>query len=268
MIPLPLAGVVAAALIAASCGAPLMKLPAGPGAPASDARAALAEATRTCGAVSSITAAVGVSGSVGGRRLRGRLDLGLAPPASARIEAVAPFGQPVFIFVARGGEATLLLTRENRVLERGRPEAVLEAITGVPLGPADLRTALIGCTSGADMSQGRLLGDDWRVLPEGPDLIYLRRETRTAPWRLVAAVHRQPGRPEWRAEYLDFKDGLPQTIRFASSERDWFNLRLELSQIELNTTLPAQAFDVNIPANADPITLDELRRAGPLGGEP
>lgn len=254
-----------AAVMTVSCGAPLMKLPAGPGGPASDARDAFAEATAKCDAVSSITAAVAVRGSVGGRRLRGRLDVGLAPPASARIEAVVPFGQPVFIFVARGGDATLLLTRDNRVLERGRPEAVLEAITGVPLDPADLRTALIGCASGPDVTQGRQLGDDWRVLPAGLDLIYLRRDPRTAPWRLVAVAHRPPGRREWRAEYRDFKDGFPQTVRFASSERDRFNLTLELSQVDLNIPLPAGAFDVKIPASAESITLDELRRAGPLG---
>ena len=65
--------------------------------------------------------------------MRGRLLAGLAAPASARLEAVAPFGPPVFIFVARDDEATLLLPRDRRVLEHGRPTAVLDAVAGVPM---------------------------------------------------------------------------------------------------------------------------------------
>jgi hypothetical protein len=153
------AGVLAAALAAVSCGAPLMKLPAGPGQPAADARDALIEATAACRAVAVMTAEAGVSGSAGGRRLRARLVLGLQSPASARLEAVGPFARLLFTFVAQGDEATLVLNQDNRVLERGRPEAVLEALTGVPIGPAMLREALTGCSStGADAGRGRALG--------------------------------------------------------------------------------------------------------------
>jgi len=102
-----------------------MKLPSGPGEPAADGATALTEATSTCRAVSTLSSEVGVSGSVNGRRLRGRLLVGAAAPASARIEAVAPFGQPLFIFVARGNDATLLLPRDNRALEHGRAASVL-----------------------------------------------------------------------------------------------------------------------------------------------
>lgn len=240
-----------------------MKLPAGPGAPAPDASHAFTEATRVCRAVSSITAAVSLRGSLGGRRLRGRLDVGLARPSSARLEAVAPFGL-LFTFVARGDDATLVLHRDGRVLEHGRPDRVLEALTGIPLDASDLRMALMGCAERPDADQARQLGEDWRVAPQGPDLLYLRREPDVAPWRIVAAVHRQPGRPEWRAEYHEFQNGLPRTIRFASSDPGGFNLRLELSQVDISTPLGAEVFEVKIPASADPITLDELRQSGPF----
>jgi hypothetical protein len=186
-------------------------------------------------------------------------------PASARLEAVAPFGQPVFIFVAREDDATLLLSGDDRVLEHGHPAAVLEALTGVPLDAGGLRLALTGCTRGADPARGTRLGDDWRIIPDGSDVLYLRRGPSSAPWRLVAVVHRESGQPDWRAEYRDFEGGLPRTVRFASAEKDRFNLRLALSQVETNTSLPAEAFQVRIPPSADPISLDELRRAGPLG---
>ena len=263
---LPRAGVIVAALATASCGARLMKLPSGPGAPAPDSLDAFLEATTACRAVVSVVAEVAASGSAGGRRLRGRLHIGLQSPASARLEAVAPFGQPIFIYVARGNDATLLLPGDNRVLENGRPDAVLEAVTGVPVDAADLRGALTGCpTDAADMSAGEQLGNDWRLIPHGSDLFYLRRDEASAPWRVVAVVHRPPGQPEWRAEYRDFEDGLPRTVHLASSDRNRFNLRLAMSQVEINGPLTAEAFQVRVPASADPISLEELRRAGPLG---
>ena len=106
---------------AASCGAPLMKLPSGPGAPAPDAADALAQATRGLPRRPHAHAPKSAaSGTVGGQRFRARLLAGVAAPASARLEAVAPFGAPLFILVADNDEATLLLPRDERVLEHGR----------------------------------------------------------------------------------------------------------------------------------------------------
>ncbi len=258
-----------AGLGTASCGASLMKLPAGPGAPATDARDALSQATDVCRRINSITAEASVSGSAGGRSLRARLNIGLQAPNSTRLEAIGPFARPLFTLAARGESATLLLHDDNRILQDGRPAAVLEALTGVALGAADLRGALTGCApSDAAAGEARQLGDDWRTLRNGSTTIYLRRDPRTAPWQLVATVHQPADRPEWRAEYRDFADGLPQRIRLVSSEADRFDLRLSMSGIEVNPPLPAAAFEVRIPSAAQPITLDELRRAGPLRDEP
>ena len=261
--------IVLAALLSASCSAPLMKLPSGPAVPAPDAAAALTEATAACRAASTMTAELAVSGTVGGRGLRARLLAGLASPASARLEAVAPFGQPLFIFVARGNDATLLLP-DGRVLEHGRPEAVIEAIAAVPLDATTLRIVLTGCTSAPDPTHARQLGDDWRVVPDGPREVYLHRDARSAPWRVVAAVNREADVPTWRAEYRDFSSdgalkGLPRAVRLASVGSTRFDLRLRLSQVEINETLDDAVFTVQIPANAVPITLAELRNAGPLG---
>src|SRR5258705_10802239 len=67
-----------------------------------------------------------------------------------RLEAVAPFGAPAFILVARGENATLLLPRdEPRVLRGPKPEDILGALTGVALGPADLQAILTGCVAPA-----------------------------------------------------------------------------------------------------------------------
>jgi outer membrane biogenesis lipoprotein LolB len=241
-----------------------MNLPSGAGAPAADGAAAIADALTTCRQVSSFVAEAAVSGSAAGRRVRARLHMGVAAPTSARLEAVAPFGQPLFILVARSGRATLLLTRPDRVLEHDDPAEVLEALTGVPLDPAALRIALTGCAVQPSEGQVRQVDDDWRVVPDGTTAIYLRRQSRDGPWRLVAASHRPAGRAAWRVEYRDFLNGLPRSLRFASSEPDRFDLRMELSQVEINTPLDAAAFEVNIPAASEPLTIEELRRSGPL----
>jgi outer membrane lipoprotein-sorting protein len=257
----------AVSIFSAACAPRLMKLPAGPGAPASDAATAIAEATAACRDVSSLSAEVAVSGSVGGQRVRGRLLAGVAAPASARLEAVAPFGQPLFIFVSTGGDATLLLPRDNRVLEHGRSDAILEAIAGVPLDAAALRRALTGCASAPDAARAQQFGDDWRVVPDADGDVYLRRDARTAPWHIVAVLHRQPA--EWRAEYHDFAPGgLPRTVRFRSGDAKRFDLQLALSQVDVNPALGPEAFRVTVPRDAEPISLQELRASGPLGGAP
>ncbi len=260
----------ALALVAVSCGAPLMKLPSGPGQPSPDAGDALAQATRTCRGVRTLTAEVAVRGSAGGRRLSGRLSAGVAAPASARLEAVAPFGPPVFIFVATGIDATLLMPRDDRILEHGRPDAVLAAVAGVPLSAPDLRAVLTGCAEAApEFGASRQLGELWRVVPgmEGGEL-YLRRDRATAPWRLVAAVTRSRHEREWRAEYRDFQGDLPRAIHVMSVESGTpgaaFDLSLTLSQVDVNVDLEDAVFRVKVPATAQPITIDELRRSGPL----
>jgi hypothetical protein len=246
-----------------------MKLPTGSGLPASDGTDALRDAMKACQAVSTITAEIAASGSVGGHRLRVRLLAGLAAPASVRLEAIAPFGQPAFIFVARDNDATLLLPRDRRVLEHGQPAAVLEAVAGVPLDAADLRVALTGCAVAPRATDAKQLGADWRIVPDGAGDVYLHREARTAPWHIVAAVHQGPGATRWRSEYGAFQrggvtDGLPAIVRLTSVNNQQFDLRLTLSQVELNRPLDADVFRIQTPQGTDPIALDELKRSGPL----
>jgi hypothetical protein len=180
---------------------------------------------------------------------------------------VAPFGPPLFIFVATGNDATLLLPRDDRVLRHGRPSEVLNAVAGVPLDAADLRELMTGCAAGGATAsaQARAFGADWRVVPAGHDgELYLHREQEGAPWRLVAVTaHSEDGR-RWRADFLDFQNSLPRTIRLTSSGAAPFDLRLALSQVETDVALDADVFRVHIPASAVPITLEELRRSGPL----
>ena len=238
-----------------------MKLPSGPGTPAGDAAAVIAQATAACRAVNTITLEMSVHGSAGGHRLRGRLTAGLAKPASARLEAAASFGQPLFIFVASGTDASLLLPRDKRMLEHGKPADVLEAVSGVPLDAAALRALVTGCANMPDASDAVSFGDNWRVAPDGADNVYFRKEGAAGSWRLVATTRRG----EWRAEYAMFVDNLPRTVRIVSQASGRFDLQLDLSQVDVNVALGPEAFRLQQTAGAEPISLEELRRSGPLG---
>ena len=78
----------------AACGAALVKLPSGPGLAGAGCAPSRACSRRSaaCRAIRTLTAEVAVSGSAGGHRVRARLSAGVSAPASARLEAVAPFG--------------------------------------------------------------------------------------------------------------------------------------------------------------------------------
>jgi hypothetical protein len=244
-----------------------MKLPQGPRAPAADAADARAQATAECRGIRTLTAEVNASGKAAGSRFRGRLTTGVAAPASARIEAVAPFGPPVFIFVATGDDATLLLPRDERILEHGRPADVLGAVAGVPLSAADLYVTLTGCAPGDVPPQGNERGPDWRVFESaGQGELYLHRDGASQPWRLAAVIRRPSSGTPWQAEYREHQGGLPRSIRVTSLEASGsnaFDLTLRLSQVETNVALDAPVFRVEVPRSASPITLDELRNARP-----
>ena len=244
-----------------------MKLPSVAGAPVLDSSFPVSEATTACRAVTTITAEIAVSGTIAGRRLRARLLAGLAPPASARLEAVAPAGQPLFVLVTTGTDATVLLPREGRVLEHGRPEEVIRAIAAVPVDAADLRVALTGCAVAPDVLNGRQVGRDWRVVPDGDRDLYLHRADPGGRWRIASVVHLRTGRAgeDWRVEYRDFEHDLPRTIRVADGSSNRFDLRLALSQVEINTPLSRDVFEIRVPADAARITLRELEEDGPLG---
>jgi hypothetical protein len=256
--------VLVVALCGASCGAPLMKLPAGPGAPAPDAVEALTDATAACRGIRTLTAEVAASGKVDGQRFRVRLTTGVAAPGSARVVAVAPFGPPIFILVADNDDATtLLLPRDDRVLRQGRSAEVLDAVAGVPMSAADLRLVLTGCASQILRPDGVALGADWRMIDEGGGAaLYLHRAGSAQPWQLVAVV-----RPPWRVEYRDHLNGLPRSMRITSVRAEQgagsFDLTLALSQVETNIALGAEVFKVDVPRTAQPITLEELRHARP-----
>jgi hypothetical protein len=253
-------------ICSASCAPKLTKLPAGPGTLAPDIAAVLVQALNSCQRVQSLTAEIGVSGSVGGQRIRARLIGGFTHP-SVRLEAVAPFGAPLFTFVATANDGTLLLPRDGRVVEHGPPAEVMAAVAGVPLGANDMLRTLTGCAMPDRLDSPLAIGDNWRTSAgPGGAKIYLHRDSPTAPWRLVTYLHGGDAlRWSWRADYDDFHDGLPHVVRLVSADERRFKLELKLSQLEPNVQLKPEVFRVDVPPNAERISVEELKRSGLLG---
>lgn len=249
-------------LVLAGCAPRRLTLPSGAGTPFPAFADAYAEAVAGCRGARTITATLSLSGRAGATRLRGNVDAGFAAPSDVRLEGRAPFGRPVFIFVARDDRtATLLLPRDNRVLRDAPPEAIVEALTGVRLGPEALRAVVAGCGLGAaDPSAGRAYQNGWLMI-EGPTgNSYLRRTD--GRWRLVAAA-----RGPLTIEYSEYSSGRPATIRLHASETAGrrTDLTVRLSDVDINVPLAADVFRVDVPPDVGPLTLDELRSAGPLG---
>jgi hypothetical protein len=242
-----------------------MTLPSGPGTPALDVAAAQGQATEACRRIQSLTAEIAVKGSVGGQRVRGHLIGGFNPTAT-RLEAPAPFGAPLFIFVATGTDATLLLPRDGRVVEHGRPADLLEAVAGVPLTPSEMLSTLTGCHAPDRLDSPRAIGDLWRTAAGGGAKMYLHRDSPSAPWRIVSVFFPGEGQQwSWRADYDQFVNALPRVIRLVSAQSGRFDLELSLSQVETNVELKPEVFRVDLPADAERITTEELKRAGPFG---
>lgn len=212
---------------------------------------------------------VALSGRAGAQRMRGTLIAGFEQPDALRLEGVAPFGPPAFILVARDGSATLLLPRDDRVVTGVSAADILEALAGVRLDPATLRTILAGCLSPApDPVAGRSYANGWMAidLRDGATA-YLRRDQ--AQWRVVAGLL-----PGIAVQYDQFEGGLPRQVRIDSragapsagaGTSVEVSLALALSDLGTNITLNPAAFTVDVPPDAVAMTLAELREAGPLG---
>jgi hypothetical protein len=183
-----------------------MKLPTGTGTPAPDIRDAIVEATTACQSVRSLSAEIGVSGSVGKQGLRGRL------PDRCRLARFCTYRSGGAIRSAgfypgcekrRRDVAVAARSADSRTRQAGG--STCKQWLASLSTRWTLRRALVGCGAALDGDAARAIGDDWRVVPDGPDEAYLHRDARSGPWRIVAIVHKRKDGPAWRAEYKDFR---------------------------------------------------------------
>lgn len=245
----------------AGCAGTRVMLPAGSGTPFPGFEAVYDEATRECAAARTVVADLGMSGRAGGTRLGGTVTTALAGDGAIRLEGVA-LGRAIFILAGRNGRATLLLLREDRVLRDAPPEAIVEALAGVPLTPSDLRAAVAGCglISGTP-SGGRMFTNDWAAVDVGGTVTYLRRVD--GQWRVGGA-----SRGGLTLTYDRFAGGRPGVIGIRSTiagGQQAADIRLRVSGLEVNTAVDPKAFVLEVPSGTDPLSLEELRQSGPLG---
>jgi hypothetical protein len=252
-----------ALLIAASCGrAPHVTLPSGAGSPFPEFATAYDQATEPCHNLTSLTAVLSMSGRAGQQKLRGRVDAGVEQPDRIALEGVAPFGKPFFVLSAAATASTLVLPRDSRYLRGAAPADIIEALTGIRIAPDELLIALGGCAFYAgSVSDGRSFGKGSAAVGAGAATVWLR--TIDGQWR-EAAARKGP----LTIYYEDFAGGRAQRLRLvmkaaAGADAD---ITLRVSQLEVNKPLDPAVFKLAIPDGAQPMTLDELRRAGPLGG--
>jgi hypothetical protein len=216
----------------------------------------LSEARGDCGGATSLSASVRVSGRAGGRRLRAPILVGLTSANQVRLEAPS-----AFVLAGSSARATLVLQRDARQLV-APAEDIIEALTGLKLGPLALLAMLSGCGGQSDtMSTAASYGDIIAVTTSDARL-YLARSAAGTRWRVKAAEI-----ADVVVEYRAWQDRWPSDIRLQSrpGRTPIIDLSVSSTQVDVNTTLPASAFTVVVPAAATPLTLDELRAAGPLG---
>jgi hypothetical protein len=254
----------AMALALGACAPKALRLPQGPGDPFPEYVQAFDAASAPCRGVRTLTAEAGVSGSVGRGKLRGRLIVGFERGGRMRLEGVAPIGPPAFVLTADAGESTLVLPRAREVLAGQPPESVVEALVGVSLRPDDLQAILSGCVMpDPRATAGRRYAEGWAAVDlEGGSTAVLRQVT--GRWRILAAF-----RPLVAVEYEAPDPGgrLPRAVRLraVADGGPGANLRIALSQVEINGPIAAKAFVAVVPAHAVPITLADLKESGPLG---
>ncbi|MEN3338279.1 MAG: hypothetical protein V7647_1955 [Acidobacteriota bacterium] len=256
-----------ATLAAAGCGRRArVALPAGPGAAVADFTTPYREATAECLGLKTLSASIRLSGRAGPAKLSARIDSGFAAPAAIRLEGYPRInfgGRPFFVLVSAGADSTLVMPRDARVLRSAAPAAIVEALTGVALGPADLRAIVAGCgLQAAPPSAGRSFPRGWLAIESGETSVFLR--TIAGRWRVGGAR-----RGALSVAYTDFVAGRPGAVRVTlpATGGPGADLLLRLSQLEFNPPLDTHAFEVEVPRDAVPLSLDELRRAGPLGGD-
>jgi hypothetical protein len=253
-------------ICASACGPKRIELPTDPGNPLSDYANIYSQVTSACSAVRSLSAEVSLSGRANGDRLRGTLHAGFRKPGAMLLELRAgPLGTPIFALAATESAATLILPRDNQVVRGPRAEDILGALTGISLSPGDLLAILTGCViPDPRATGGKLHANGWASIElDGRATLYLQRAG--AKWRLRAAQ-----RGEWRIEYPEWSDTatFPSRVQLSATRPVAVALIASLAQMESNVDLPDDTFVVEVPANAEALSLEDIRRSGPLKDQP
>ena len=243
-----------------------IEIPNGDSTPLTDYGKIWNAASASCRNVQSMELTVVFGGHVGETRLRRtRTRTAVSRPGSLRLEGLAPFGAPLFVFVARPGEATLVLPRARQVVRGAPPRDLLFALAGLALEPDDVHALLTGCLvpEGGVAIAARAYGNEWVAVDlEGGATAYLRQFDGDSVITIGT-------RDDVIVEYAEHVRGLPRRFRIkAGTALSRTELSVNLSRTNINTTLDPDAFLVSVPDTFAAITLEELRGSSPIADPP
>jgi hypothetical protein len=152
-----------------------------------------------------------------------------------------------------------VLVLEDRIVTAPAP-AIVEALIGLKISPALLLAILSGCISSSPtVAEARRYAGDVVEIANADATVYLTRQS--GRWRVRAG--RAAG---ILVDLAKYEGGLPHEISLRSEGTDApaIAMTLRVTRVDAAPTLPAGAFSVSEPPGATPMTLAELREAGPL----
>jgi hypothetical protein len=233
--------------------------PSGPGAAVPDGAGRWAAVVDACRNVRTYRARLGLSGTVANRHIPGFASavLGLAVTSAGEIGLEARVsGQLVFTMAGTAEHARLFLVDDQRVVD-APADAMVDALIGVPIGPARLLAVLAGCVSTSDtMNEAARYGNVLRVV-SGDTTVFL--EDRNGGWTVRAG-----DAPGLQVDYQAIDNGQPRrlAIRSAPGAEPRVSIVLHVDDAEINRPLPASVFTVRVPDTATPMSIEELRASG------
>ena len=244
--------------IVSACAPKVFVPPVGPGEPFPEAQQAWSEATRACRGASTYAAELRVRGKVARESLSAKIIALVTRADQIALSVPVVFGPPAFVLGGAADQATLWLPRQERVLT-ARADEIVEALTGLRLGPRALLAVLTGCVAQADAITesakygplGAITTADGRMFLERRDMRWV--VTRGLTGGLIV-------------EYSDIQGDWPRALRITTdaTRTPAVSLSMTIDQVDINLPQEAAKFVVKVPPTATPMTLDELRAAGPL----
>lgn len=248
-------GVVWMAALSAGCASTsTIRLPDDPGSVLTNYRQ-FEPAVGPCRRVRTMEVALAINSRTGESRLRGNVLAALARPSSLRLIGVAPFGAAAFHLVAGAEDALLVLPRDRRYVRAASADALLGALAGLRLGPADLLAVLTGCLVPSPRAEGgRRYAGGWIGLDlEGGATLFLE----TVDGTEVIVAGRRPG---IHVEYFDHVRGLPRRLHVVTQGADGAvtDLTARLSRVSINIDLHPDVFLAEVEDGYAPLTLDEF----------
>lgn len=243
--------------LTSACAGGRFVRPSGVAAPFPDGVDIWTVLSRECRTVAAMRAELRVSGRVAGQRFP-TLTTGVVVDAG-RLAIAATAGARSVFHLAGDRDRVVLLNYMDATTTRGPADDVVEALVGLRLEPARLLSILSGCAAPEpDVTAANRVGAYGR-LRTSDTTIYLREHE--DGWRLAAAEF-----GDVVVDYRRIESGMPAEVEVRRGGD--VELRLRVIEFDRNPELPESVFSLRVPESFVEVSVDQLRRDGPLAGAP